>query len=171
MRLELAHAAIRPFARGDEASIARNANSRTVWRNLRDRFPHPYTLGDAHNWIEFLEASRPVTDWAIEVGGEAVGGIGITLQPDVFRRSAEIGYWLGEAHWGRGIATDALRATTEYVFAKFDLCRLYAGVFAWNPASARVLEKAGYAFEGRLRRAVVKDGETVDQLLYALVRE
>jgi RimJ/RimL family protein N-acetyltransferase len=171
MRLELENAVVRPFARGDEESIARHANNRNVWRNLRDRFPHPYTLDDARNWIAFLDASTPVTNWAIEVDGEVVGGIGITLQSDVFHRSAEIGYWLGEAHWGRGVATAVLRATTDHVFASFDLCRLFAGVFAWNPASARVLEKAGYAFEGRMRRAVVKDGATVDQLLYASVRE
>jgi len=104
------------------------------------------------------------------VDGAAVGSVGIELGTDVFRRSAEIGYWLGEPFWGRGIATEALRAMTEYAFAHFDICRLEAGVFGWNPASARVLEKAGYTLEGRARNAVVKDGRTTDRLLYGLVR-
>jgi RimJ/RimL family protein N-acetyltransferase len=111
-----------------------------------------------------------LTSYAIVVDGEAVGGIGIVLQPDVFRRSAEIGYWLGEQYWGRGIVTEALRALTEYAFANFDLCRIYAGVFESNPASMRVLEKAGYAFEGRMKKAVTKDGKTMDDFIYAITR-
>jgi RimJ/RimL family protein N-acetyltransferase len=105
------------------------------------------------------------------VDEEAVGGIGFTVQPDVAHRSAEIGYWLGEKFWGRGIATEALKAVTEYAFANYDLCRLYAHVFDWNPASARVLEKAGYRFEGRLKKSVTKNGQTIDQLIYAMVRD
>ena len=103
--------------------------------------------------------------------GEAVGGIGFTPQHDVERRSAEIGYWLAEEFWGRGIATEALIAVTEYAFANFDLCRLYAHVFDWNGASARVLEKAGYEFEGRLKKSVTKNGQIIDQLMYAKIRE
>lgn len=87
------------------------------------------------------------------------------------RRSAEIGYWLGEPFWGRGIATAAVIAVTGYAFTRHDLVRLHAGVFEWNPASARVLEKAGYSLEGRLRKSVTKNGETIDQLLYATIRE
>jgi RimJ/RimL family protein N-acetyltransferase len=89
----------------------------------------------------------------------------------VHRRSAEIGYWLGEPFWGRGIMSEAVPAFTAYAFATFDVCRLYASVFEWNPASARILEKAGYVCEGRLRKSVVKDGRTIDQLLFACVRE
>lgn len=114
---------------------------------------------------------KPETNFAIDVAGEAVGGIGFTLQPDVAHRSAEIGYWLGEAFWGRGIASDALIAVTDHAFANYDLCRIYAHVFEWNAASARVLEKAGYAFEGRLRKSVTKDGQTIDQLMYAAIRD
>ena len=107
---------------------------------------------------------------AIVVSDEAIGGIGLTLGTDVFRRSAEIGYWLGEPFWGRGIATEALRAVTEYAFRHFDICRLEAGVFDWNPASARVLEKVGYVREGRARLGVTKDGRTGDRVLHGLVR-
>ena len=112
----------------------------------------------------------PATDFAIEVGSEAVGAIGIAIGDDIFRRSAELGYWLGRSFWGRGIASSAVRAVTEHAFGRFDLNRLHAGVFAWNPASARVLEKAGYLLEGRLRSAVTKDGRMTDQLLYAITR-
>jgi ribosomal-protein-alanine N-acetyltransferase len=113
----------------------------------------------------------PETHFAIVVQDQAVGGVGFAIQEDVFRRSAEIGYWLGEEFWGRGIATEAVRAVTEHAFAHHDLCRIYAGVFEWNPVSMRVLEKAGYAYEGRMRRSVTKAGSIIDQMVYAIVRE
>jgi ribosomal-protein-alanine N-acetyltransferase len=161
---------VRPWRVGDEASLARYADNRNVSRNLKDRFPSPYSAADAEAWIGRVATQTPVTAFAIVVDGAAVGGIGFELGTDVHRRSAEIGYWLGEPFWGRGIATEALRAVTEYAFATFDICRLEAGVFDWNPASARVLEKAGYTLEGRARCAVVKNGRLGDRLLYALVR-
>ena len=114
---------------------------------------------------------EPETNFAIAVNNEAVGGIGFTIQMDEARRSAEIGYWLGEEFWGRGIATEALIAVTDYAFCEFEICRLYAHVFEWNPASARVLEKAGYEFEGRMRKSVTKVGQTIDKLMFACVRE
>ena len=166
----LSHCALRPWRRGDEASLTRHANNRNIWRNMRDRFPHPYTAADADAWIASAGAQKPATAGAIVVDGAAVGGVGMDLGFDIFRRSAEIGYWLGEPFWGRGIATEVLIAYTEYAFAHFDLCRLDAGVFEWNPASMRVLEKAGYTLEGRARLGVTKDGRTGDRLLYALVR-
>jgi ribosomal-protein-alanine N-acetyltransferase len=170
MELELERSRLRPWQAGDEQSLVRHANSRKLWLNVRDKFPHPYTMKDAGEWIESEQAKTPVTNFAIVVGGEAVGGIGFILQEDIFRRSAEIGYWLGEAFWGRGIMTEAVRAVTEYAFANHDLCRIYAGVFEWNPASCRVLEKAGYEFEGRMRKAVTKDGHTMDELIYSTIR-
>jgi RimJ/RimL family protein N-acetyltransferase len=94
----------------------------------------------------------------------------VILKDDVFRRSAEIGYWLGEEFWGRGIVTEALRAMTDYAFATWDLCRISAGVFEWNPGSMRVLEKAGYELEARCRSAVTRDGETIDELIYVILR-
>jgi RimJ/RimL family protein N-acetyltransferase len=169
LELKLARSTLRPWRVGDEASLIRHANNRRVWRNL-SRLPHPYTTADAHAWIARASPQSPVTDLAITVDGEAVGGIGVELGRDVFHRSAEIGYWLGEDYWGRGIATEAVRALTEYAFVTFDLCRLHAGVFEWNPASMRVLEKAGYTLEARHRKNVTKDGETIDRLVYALVR-
>jgi len=171
MEMDLTRCRLRPFRNGDQASIVRCANNRKVWINLRDRFPHPYTQADADAWIRQVAGQDPSTQYAIEVEGEAVGGIGITVQEDVHRRAAEIGYWLGEPFWGRGIMSEAVPAFTAYAFATFDLCRIYASVFEWNSSSGRILEKAGYILEGRLRKSVTKDGRTVDQLLYARVQE
>lgn len=171
MELILTKAVIRSWRPEDVPSLVRHANNRRVWRNLKDRFPHPYTTTDAEHWIRQATATPPETHFAIARADEVIGGIGLDLQTDVFRRSAEIGIWLGEAYWGRGMATEAVRALTEYAFTHFDVCRIFAGAFEWNPASMRLLEKAGYAFEGRLRKSVTKDGQTIDQMLYATVRE
>lgn len=171
MKLKLNTCTVRSWEWRDRDTLVRHANNRNVWINLRDRFPHPYTASDARYWIENAVGHKPETNFAIDVAGEAAGGIGFDLQTDVGRRSAEIGYWLGEEFWGRGIATEALIVVTEYAFSNYDVCRLYAHVFAWNPASARVLEKAGYEYEGRLRKSVTKDGQTIDQLMYAMIRE
>lgn len=162
---------LRPWRVGDEPALAKYANNRNVWINLKDVFPHPYTMESAVGWVQLQQDRDPPTDFAITNADEAIGAIGLRLQGDVYRRSAEVGYWLGEPFWGQGIATTAVRALAEYAFATFDLVRLQAGVFEWNLASARVLEKCGFTFEGRLRRSVTKDGRTVDELLYALVRE
>ncbi len=162
---------IRKYKAKDEAALVKYANNYNVWINLRDGFPHPYTRKDARTWVRFANNQRVITNFAIASEEEVVGGIGLTFQPDVHRISAEIGYWLGEPFWGQGIATRALKALTGYGFAKFDLERIYAGVFDWNPASARVLEKAGYTFEGRLRKSIIKDGKIIDQLMYAILRE
>jgi ribosomal-protein-alanine N-acetyltransferase len=171
VELRLSKCTLRASQPGDEESLVLNANNRNVWINLRDLFPHPYTLADARNWIQRASTESPVRNFAIVVDGKAVGGIGFIPKEDVYRKSAEIGFWLGEEYWGRGIMTEALRAVTEYAFANFDLCRLYAGVFEWNLASMRVLEKAGYHLEAQLKKAVTKNGKTIDEFLYAIVRE
>lgn len=170
MEKDLASCKVRSWRWNDLDSIVRHANNRNVWINLRNRFPYPYTSIDARRWLQSATEDKPEVNFAIAVRDEAVGGIGFMLQQDVAYRSAEIGYWLGEEFWGRGIATDALIAVTEYAFSSHDLCRLYANVFDWNLASARVLEKAGYLLEGRQRKSVTKDGQTIDQLMYATIR-
>ena len=172
MRIDIgAGRQIRSFRPEDAEALARYGNNRQVWRNVRDAFPHPYRLADATAWIRMAGRQFPEVSFAIADAREVIGTIGLGLQSDVNYRSAEIGYWLGEPFWGQGIATAALAALTEYAFAHYDLIRLFAYVYAWNPASERVLVKAGYACEGRLRQSATKDGQTVDQLLYAKVRE
>jgi [ribosomal protein S5]-alanine N-acetyltransferase len=138
--------------------------------HLRDRFPFPYEMEQARTFLGWIAKQPSPTVWAIEVNGEAVGGIGIELHTDVERVSAEVGYWLGEAMWGRGIATEALKAVTAEAFKRFDITRLYALPFADHAASVRVLEKAGYVREGHLRRSAIKDGNVRDQLLFAAYR-
>jgi len=152
----------------DVDALVERANNRNVWLNLKDRFPHPYTKADAESWIgmNHLVLGPPV-NFAIDVGGDAIGGVGVEPLEDVFHRTANIGYWVAEPHWGRGIATAAVEFISEYAFRTFPIHRLQASVFDWNPASARVLEKAGFTLEGRQRRAVVKDGREGDLLLYA----
>ena len=162
---------LRAWRRSDLSSLVRYANNRKIWLNLRNIFPHPYTQSDAERWFEICESHQgPTTNFAIELNGEAIGGISCRLLDDVNCKTAVIGYWLGEPFWGRGIATAALKQITNYAFQTFPLERLEATVFEWNPASARVLEKAGYALEARLRRSIFKDGRVADSLLYALLR-
>ena len=163
---------LRRWEARDAESLVRHADDRGVWLNLRDRFPHPYTPRDAKEWIERCgREDDPAQNLAIEVGGEIAGGIGLERGPDVYRLSAEVGYWLGREFWGRGIATAALIRFTQYAFERFDFVRLHAAVFEHNAASARVLEKAGYAFEARRREALVKDGRIADELVYVRLRQ
>lgn len=170
MHLDCGVCKIREWKRGDEWDLVQSADNPSVSRYLTDRFPSPYTLQDAYAWIDLNEARRDNTNFAIEVGGGVAGGIGYSLGAFETRLSATIGYWLGQAFWGRGIATAALKSLTEYAFERHGLRRISSVVMAPNAASARVLEKAGYAREGVMRSAVVKQGEVYDLLLYAMVR-
>ncbi len=113
MELVLTKCAIRSWQPEDAPALVRHANNHRVWRNLRDRFPHPYTARDADQWIRHATGMVPETHFAVAIGGEAVGGIGLDLQTDVHRRSAEIGFWLAEPYWGRSIATEAVQAMTD----------------------------------------------------------
>lgn len=162
---------LRPWKAGDEESLQKYANNRKVSIHLRDRFLFPYTLNDATEWIKFAGNQSPIVNFAIEVESCAVGGIGLMIGEDIFRRSAEIGYWLGEPFWNRGLMTEALRFVTGYGFSKLDLIRIYAGVFEGNSSSAKVLEKSGYILESRMRKSVFKEGQILDQLLYVILRE
>ncbi|MGI6448822.1 MAG: GNAT family N-acetyltransferase [Desulfitobacteriia bacterium] len=169
MEIVLRKCILREWRWEDKASLIKNADNYKIAKMVKDRFPYPYDEAAAANWLEFATREFSQTNFAIVVKDQAVGGIGFESQGDIFRRSAEIGYWLGESYWGQGIMTEAVKAVTAYAFRNFDLCRLQAGVFATNPASMRVLEKAGYRFEGRLRKSITKFGETIDQLVFAKV--
>lgn len=160
---------VREWLKSDAEALAEHANSINVARNLRDRFPHPYTLKDARSFLRQAVAARDPTNLAIEVGGAAVGAIGYVPGRDVERFSAEIGYWLGESCWGRGIVSEALQLVTRHAFEQMNLLRLFALPFADNIASVRVLEKAGYVKEGLLRSSSVKFGEPRDQFMFARI--
>ena len=153
----------------DAESVVRHANSINVARQLRDRFPHPYTRANASAFLKATLSAPEPSNLAIDVDGEAIGAIGYVPGVDVERFSAEIGYWLGESYWGRGIVTEALMLVTDHVFDAFNMLRLFALPFADNAGSIRVQEKAGYVREAVLRSSSVKYGEPRDQLLFARV--
>ncbi|MFN8389824.1 MAG: GNAT family protein [Bdellovibrionota bacterium] len=161
---------IRSFARGDARSLAAYANNADVAKYLRDTFPHPYKESDAKAWIRLASNELPETNFAIASRQEPIGGIGLLFGRDVFRRNAELGYWLGEPYWGRGIATQAVAAFVDYAFEVFDIGKLTAGVFDGNVASQRVLEKNGFVLEGRFRQHLIKNGELKDYLVFSLLK-
>lgn len=171
MRLETERLVLRPWRPADEEALVRHANNRKVWINLRDHFPHPYTREHAREWIgRSLASPSPQTNLAIEYAGEFIGSIGLVPLSDVSRFTAEVGYWIGEAFWGRGFAAEALRSFTDYAFECFSFERLEGWVFASNPSSRRVLEKAGYEYEATLRRSAFKDGRFLDCHVYVRFR-
>src|SRR3954454_17428060 len=135
MELILPNCTVRTWRASDAESLARAANNHKIWLNLRDLFPHPYPIRDARNYLQMVLDRKEETGFAIDLGGEAIGGVGFVLKPDVERVSAEIGYWLGEPFWGRGIATEVLKAVTNYIVATHHLTRVYAVPFATNAAS------------------------------------
>jgi len=169
--LKLRSCTIRPLALEDAAAVQRYANNRKIWINLRDMFPHPYALENAHAFLGYVLKEEPMTDFAIATDSEAIGCIGLRLGDDVHRQTAELGYWLGEAFWGRGIMTEAVQEFTGWAFKAFDLQRIFAQPFADNTGSIRVLEKAGFMCEGRMRANVFKDGKVLDSFIYARVRD
>lgn len=171
MYLVAATCIVRDWRHEDAPSLARHADNPRVWANLRDRFPSPYSLEDAEHWVRHAGRALPATDFAIQVEGEAAGGIGVVLRDDVDRVSAELGFWLGEPFWGRGVMTGAVTSFVPWAFERFDLSRIFAQVFAFNAASARVLEKAGFVLEATLRRSAIKGGAITDQWQFAKVRE
>jgi RimJ/RimL family protein N-acetyltransferase len=157
----------------DAPSIAREANNPLIAQWMRNLFPHPYTLLDAESWISIATTRLPLRDFAItRPDGTYVGGIGLKPLADVESRTMEIGYWIGEAHWGAGIMTEAVVAFSRWSFETIpELLRLEACVFGGNEGSMVVLRKAGYTFEGRRRNAVFKNGKVLDFHIFALLRE
>lgn len=158
---------LREWRKSDKALLVAHANNRSVWRNLTDAFPHPYTENDADRWLGLAAAPGRSVHLAITLNGDPIGGIGAIAGEGVSQRTAQIGYWLGERHWGRGIATAACHAMVRHLEVRRTFARLEARVFAWNPGSMRVLEKVGFQCEGALRRSVSKDGLLIDSVVYA----
>ena len=170
MELRASVCTVRSHRPDDAPSLAKHGNNRRIWENLRDRFPHPYTEAHASDYIALSMANPDPTSFVIDVDGAAVGGISLHPGSDIERIGAELGYWLGEEYWGRGIATAAIGLVTNYAFSKRGLTRVFAIPFTTNTASCRALEKAGFEREGTMRRSAIKDGRIRDQFLYAKVR-
>ena len=173
MQLILSKSTIRSFRPADAVSLTKQVGTYSVARHM-SAIPHPYSLQHAEEWIATASGRTPQTHFAIALDDEVVGGIGVEVGESgrlaVSEHCAEIGYWLGESFWGRGIMSEALVALTEWAFTELGLVRLHAAVYARNPASARVLAKAGYEFEGRHHARYFKDGEFIDGLMFAKVR-
>lgn len=168
-RLDCRACILRGWEETDRDSLVAQANNRNVWRNLRDRFPHPYTENDAEAWLALARAQPDWLNWAIVVDDAAVGCVGLEPLTDVHAGTTHIGYWLGEPYWGRGIMTAAVQAIAEHAFSPLGFKRIETPVFAWNPASMRVLEKCGFVREGVMAKSVLKDGELIDSVLYARI--
>lgn len=162
---------IRPWKEGDEDSLVKYANNKNIARNLRDFFPHPYTMSDARTWIAFNKDLLPALNMAIVLNKEVVGGVGIVLMEDIHRKNAELGYWIAEPFWGRGFATEAVKMMVDYTFQHYDVTRIFASTFDYNIASQKVLEKTGFKKEARLRKALFKNGRYADEIIMALLKE
>ncbi|MVN20111.1 GNAT family N-acetyltransferase [Mucilaginibacter arboris] len=159
---------IRPYKKGDEVSLQKYADDPKVEAYLDNRFPSPYTLADADFWITLqTKQPEPQTNAALIIGEEVVGGIGVDLQNGIYCKNAKIGYWLGSPFWGKGIMAEALALFTTYIFDRFAIERIYAGVFASNQASAKVLQKAGYQHEATFKKSLYKNGLYDDELIFS----
>jgi RimJ/RimL family protein N-acetyltransferase len=167
MELHARACVVRTYRPDDAPSLARHGNDRRIWLNLRDRFPHPYTVQHGEGYVAYVLAQQTPTGFAIAVDGEAVGGISLHPGTDIERIGAEVGYWLGAEHWGRGIATAAVELLTAHALGPLGFRRVFALPFTRNVASARVLEKAGFAREGTLRQCAIKNDVVVDMHVYA----
>ena len=161
---------LRRWQRGDEESLVRYADNYNIWRNVRDSFPQPYTWQHAQDWIALCQSEQTPTVFAIEINGEAVGSIGIILQKDIYCKNAEIGYWLAEPFWGRGIMAEALEKMCQYAFQTFAIQWVYACVFEYNTSSMRVLEKVGFERVTVQKKWLFKEGKFLDNHLFVRAR-
>ena len=162
---------IRSFISEHAESISKYANNKKIADNLRDIFPFPYTLQDATDWIELATSSEPSAHFAIEFKNECIGGIGLTLMEDIFSHSAEIGYWLGEPFWGKGIISECINPVLNYAFSNLGLERVFALTYTSNAGSMRVLEKNNFTLEGTFKKGAYKDGIFYDVIQYAILKE
>jgi RimJ/RimL family protein N-acetyltransferase len=162
---------LRPWKEGDENNLAKYANNKKIAENLTDLFPHPYTSSDAKTWIEFNKDLLPALNMAILYGDDVIGGVGILLKEDIRRKNAELGYWVAEPYWGKGIATKAVRMMVDYAFQHYDVTRIYASTFDHNIASQRVLIKSGFKKEACLKKALFKNGRYADEIIFSLLKE
>ncbi len=162
---------LRPWQKTDLQDLVQNANDFSVARFMTNQFPHPYTEKAGRQFLALAATHHPYHLFAISAADRIVGGIGIHPQTDIFSKNAEIGYWLGAAYWGQGLATEAVRQMVAYGFRNFDILRIYGRVFENNPASARVLEKCGFKKEAHFHKTIFKNGVLLDELIYGLRRD
>ncbi len=161
---------LRPFRFSDVDDLVHHADNEKVAQFLTDQFPNPYTNEDAIKFIQFANQSTPLGIFAITYKDKVIGGIGLHPQRDIMRKNMELGYWIGEEYWNKGILTRLVPAIVEYGFKTFDIERIFARPFGNNPASAKVLEKAGFKLEARFKKTVFKKGEMLDELVYGIRR-
>lgn len=157
---------LRSWKNEDAQDLTAIADNKNIWNNVRDRLPSPYTINDANDWIAFTQKENPKINFAVEYKGVLAGSAGCLLKDDVTRKSIEIGYFIGEKFWGKGIATETVKLITEYVVKEFKPIRIYAEVFEHNKASMRVLQKNGFYLEGIRKNAVIKNNIVLDDYIW-----
>jgi RimJ/RimL family protein N-acetyltransferase len=163
---------LRPWSISDATNLALIADNKKIAENLRDGFPFPYSLKDARDWLNIiLPENHPPKFFAITIDKQLAGSIGIVTKTDIYRKNFEIGYFLCEKFWGKGIATKAIKAATSYAFRDFDIVRIYAEPFSDNAGSRKALEKAGFKLEATLKRNVIKNGIIKDSCIYSVLKE
>lgn len=164
---------IRKWRKEDTSAVAKMVNNKKIQDNLRDGLPYPYTEKDAQVFINDMLSADPTKTFAFAIVNDhdqAIGSIGAFRCANIHRQTAEMGYYVAEDYWGKGIGTKAVKQLTDYVFAETDIIRIFAEPFSTNQASCRLLEKNGFQFEGTLRKNAVKNGEVIDMQMYALVK-
>lgn len=160
------HVFLRPWKPEDAAALATICNNYNIWKNVRDEFPHPYTVKDAVEWIVYTLAQKPLQNFAIVYKGDVAGSINISPKKDIYRKSIEIGYFVGESFWGKGIATEAVAHIVKHITYTFDAVRIYAEVFEKNVASMKVLEKNGFYLESIRKKSIIKNNELMDDYIW-----
>lgn len=162
---------LRPWHADDLDSLVEQANNQHIARYMTNMFPHPYSRENGLAFIEFANLAEPFRIFAIEINGKAVGGVGIHPQTDIMCKNAELGYWLGEQYWGKGVMGSVIAAILPYAFKTFDIERLYGRVFGSNAASQHVLLKNGFILESNIPKVIYKDGIFEDELIYGIRRD
>ncbi len=159
---------LRPWNINDLENLVKIADNPKIANNMMNRFVNPFTIEQGKQFISYAEGMNPIRIFAIDVNGVAIGAIGIHPQDDIYIKNAELGYWLAEEHWGKGITTEAIKRMLDYGFKTWDLKRIFARPFGTNIGSQRVLEKAGFTLEARLENTIFKNGDYTDELIYAI---
>lgn len=162
------NATLRPWEITDLESLVKYANNPAIAQNLMDRFPHPYTLEAGEKFLQMVTQPNPPNVLCIDIDGKASGGIGLHIAEDIYRKNAELGYWLAEPFWGNGIVSRVVPQMVQYGFANFDITRIFARPFRTNKASQRVLEKAGFVLEASMEKTFFKNNQFQDELIYAI---